>query len=395
MGLLEFSKLPVNTLVGADWKTFKTLTKDQNIIKGKKGKYRLTKCVCRLLSTMSGLQKRKYRKKLENEPLKYDPVFILGHWRSGTTFVHNIFAQDPRFGFTTTYQTVFPHYMMAMQWLFKPVMKWLMPDHRPTDNMELAPDLPQEEEFALQNMCPFTYYNFWMFPERMQEYCDRFLTMKDAKAEEIDEFKDKFMRLVKVSLWNTAKLYRKSKKESERNLKYEDLQYLSKNPPHTGKVKILTEMFPNAKFIYLVRNPYTVFESSRSFFTNTIAPLQLNTIPLEQMEENILRNYVELYDAYQEQKKYIPEGNLFEVKFEEFEKDAFGITERIYKELNIPGWEQAKPAIQAYVDKKKGYKKNKYEYKPRTVTLVNNNWMKVLKDWDYEIQEPKTENTEA
>ena len=97
---------------------------------------------------------------------------------------------------------------------------------------------------------------------------------------------------------------------------------------------------------------------------------------------------MELYDAYQEQKKYIPEGNLFEVKFEEFEKDAYGITERIYKELNIPGWEEARPAIQAYVEKKKGYKKNKYEYKPRTVQLVNEHWMKVLQDWDYEVLTP-------
>lgn len=372
MGLIEFSKLPVNTLVGADWKTFKKITKGQNIAKGKKGKMFLTKCVCRLLSTMTGLQNRKYRKRLADVPLQHDPVFILGHWRSGTTFVHNIFAQDPRFGFTTTYQTVFPHYMMAMQWLFKPVMGWLMPDHRPTDNMELAPDLPQEEEFALQNTMPYTYYNFWMFPENMQEYCDRFLTMKSATDEEIATFKEQFMKLVKISLWNTR-----------RDIK--DAQYLSKNPPHTGKVKTLVEMFPNAKFIYLMRNPYTVFESSRSFFTNTIAPLELHSIPLEQMEQNILRNYMELYDAYQEQKKYIPEGNLFEVKFEEFEKDAFGITERIYKDLNIPGWEEAKPAIQAYVDKKKGYKKNKYEYKPRTVQLVNDSWKKVLEEWGYEV----------
>lgn len=39
-------------------------------------------------------------------------------------------------------------------------MSWLMPDKRPTDNMELAVDLPQEEEFALANMMPYTYYNF-------------------------------------------------------------------------------------------------------------------------------------------------------------------------------------------------------------------------------------------
>jgi len=371
MGLIEFSKLPVNTLVGADWKTFKALTKDQHIAKNKRGKYLLTKAICRLLSVAVPLQERKYKKLLANVPLEHDPVFILGHWRSGTTFVHNIFAQDPRFGFTTTYQTVFPHYILALQWLFKPVMGWLMPSHRPTDNMELAPDLPQEEEFALQNTCPYSYYDFWFYPERMQEYCDRYLTLKDAKPEEIADFKEKFEKLVKISMYN-----------SRHGVK--DAQYLSKNPPHTGRVKTLVEMYPNAKFIYLIRNPYTVFESSRSFFTNTIAPLELHSITLDQMEKNILRNYMELYEAYQEQKKCIPEGNLYEVKFEDIEKDAFGITEKIYKDLNIPGWEEAKEVIQKYIDSKKGYKKNKYQYDPRTIQLVNDAWGPVFDDWGYE-----------
>ena len=49
--------------------------------------------------------------------------------------------------------------MMWGQPFFKKNMRWLMPDKRPTDNMELAVDLPQEEEFALANMMPYTYYN--------------------------------------------------------------------------------------------------------------------------------------------------------------------------------------------------------------------------------------------
>ena len=49
MGLLEFNKLPINTLVGADWKTFKDITGGRDIGAAYKGKYRLTKAVCRLL----------------------------------------------------------------------------------------------------------------------------------------------------------------------------------------------------------------------------------------------------------------------------------------------------------------------------------------------------------
>ncbi len=368
MGLLEFQKLPVNTLVGADWQTFKGITQRQCIEKGYKTKYQLTKAVCRLLSILKPIQDRRYNKRLKDADMNMEPVFILGHWRSGTTFVHNVLAHDKHFGYTTTYQTVFPHMMMWGQPFFKKTMAWLMPDKRPTDNMELNVDLPQEEEFALSNMMPCSYYNFWFLPKNMLEYCDRFLTMKKATPEEHQAFKDTFLKLIKISLWNTK-----------------GTQFLSKNPPHTGKVKEILEMFPNAKFIYLMRNPYTVFESTRSFFNNTILPLQLQKFSPEKMKNNILEVYPRLYHTYEEEKKHIPAGNLIEIKFEDFEADALGTTEKIYRTLNIPGFEAAQADITAYLEKKKGYKKNAYKYDPKTVELVEKHWDFALKQWDYKL----------
>ena len=68
MGLLEFNKLPINTLVGADWKTFKAITAGREIDAAYKGKYRLTKAVCRLLSPLASLQDKRYEKLLANQP---------------------------------------------------------------------------------------------------------------------------------------------------------------------------------------------------------------------------------------------------------------------------------------------------------------------------------------
>ncbi len=355
MGLLEFQKLPVNTLVGADWKTFQGITKGQKIEKGYKTKYCLTKCICWLLSSLKPLQDHRYNKRLKEQSINMEPVFILGHWRSGTTFVHNVLAHDKHFGYTTTYQTVFPHMMMWGQPMFKKTMAWLMPDKRPTDNMELNVDLPQEEEFALSNMMPCSYYDFWFLPKNMLEYCDRFLTMKTATPEERQIFKDTFLKLIKISLWNTK-----------------GEQFLSKNPPHTGKIKEILEMFPNAKFIYLIRNPYTVFESTRSFFNNTIIPLQLQKISPEEMEKNILEVYSRLYHTYEEEKKLIPEGNLIEIKFEDFEANALEITEKIYKTLSIPGFEQARQPLPPTSIKRKITKKMPINTNPVQWNLSRN-----------------------
>ena len=368
MGLIEFNKLPINTLVGADWRTFKSITAGRDVDSKWRGKYMLTKAVCRLLSVLEPLQNKRYKKLLANKPMEQDPVFILGHWRSGTTFVHNVLSCDKHFGYCTTYQTVFPHLMMFGQPFFKKTMSWLMPDKRPTDNMELAVDLPQEEEFALSNMMPYTYYNFWFFPKYMQEYCDKYMLFKDIPSEELKSWEETFKKMIKISLWNTG-----------------GSQFLSKNPPHTGRVKELVRMFPNAKFIYLVRNPYTVFESTRSFFTNTIQPLKLEEFSNEDIEKNILEVYSKLYHQYEEDKKYIPEGNLIEVKFEDFEADALGMTEKIYKTLNIPGWNEARTAIEQYVGSKKGYKKNKYNYEARTRELVEKHWKFAIDQWGYHL----------
>ena len=363
MGLLEFNKLPINTLVGADWKTFNAITKGREIDAAYKGKFRLTKAVCRMLSILAPLQDKRYEKLLADKPLEHDPVFILGHWRSGTTFVHNVFSCDKHFGYNTTYQTVFPHLMMWGQPFFKKNMSWLMPD-----KMELAVDLPQEEEFALANMMPYTYYNFWFLPKHQQEYADKYLLFDDISEAELKVFEETFTRLIKISLWNTH-----------------GTQFLSKNPPHTGRVKELVKMFPNAKFIYLMRNPYTVFESTRSFFTNTIQPLKLQDITPAELEQNILSVYAKLYHKYEADKASIPAGNLIEVKFEDFEADAMGMTEHIYDALSIPGFADARTAIEQYVGGKKGYKKNKYKYDDRTVQLVQDNWGFALKQWNYEL----------
>lgn len=364
---MDFQKLPVNTFVGANWKTFKAITDGKKIDKEFRNKFNLTKAGSWLLSRCQSIEDRRY-KKLAEKPLEIDPVFILGHWRSGTTFVHNVFACDKHFGYNTTYQTVFPNLMLFGQPFLKKCMDIAMPHSRPTDNLELKVDLPQEEEFALANMIPYTYYNFWFLPQYMMDYCERYLLFNTIPENEREIFKEAFLKLIKISLWNTN-----------------GTQFLSKNPPHTGRIKTLLEMFPNAKFIYLKRNPYTVFESTRSFFTNTIQPLKVQNIADEQLEKNFVEVYRRLYYKYEEEKHLIPQGNLIEIKFEDFEADAFAMTENIYQTLDIPGFNSSKSSIEKYIGKKKGYKKNQYKYDNHTIEIVEKNWDMVLEKWRYSL----------
>src|SRR5690606_27408366 len=93
-----------------------------------------------------------YDRRLKRTALPESPVFIFGHWRSGTTLLHNAMCQDPQFAFVNTYQSMFPNQFFGSRWLFGTFMRWFIPSTRPADNTPLAPELPQEEEIALGNL---------------------------------------------------------------------------------------------------------------------------------------------------------------------------------------------------------------------------------------------------
>src|SRR5439155_13687857 len=43
------------------------------------------------------------------------PIFVLGHWRQGTTHLHNLMTVDQRFAFANNYQALFPHSFLSTE----------------------------------------------------------------------------------------------------------------------------------------------------------------------------------------------------------------------------------------------------------------------------------------
>ena len=87
---------------------------------------------------------------LNNKP----PVFVIGHWRSGTTHLHYILAQDQRFSFLEAFQAFFFRTAFVSRSFMKPLLNKLMPKTRPQDNVEINASAPTEEEHPLTNLTP-------------------------------------------------------------------------------------------------------------------------------------------------------------------------------------------------------------------------------------------------
>ena len=63
------------------------------------------------------VQESIYGRRAEATRLERDPVFIVGHWRSGTTMLHEMLVLDPRHSYPTTYQCFAPNHFLLTEGL--------------------------------------------------------------------------------------------------------------------------------------------------------------------------------------------------------------------------------------------------------------------------------------
>jgi hypothetical protein len=287
---------------------------------------------------------------------KADPdevVFVIGHWRSGTTHLHKLLCMDDKAGFTSTYQTVFPNHMFFLRFLLKPVMRWFIPPRRPVDRVPLNADFPQEEDFGLGSVQPLNYYNFFYFPVNWKRFFKHDLCLDDLTETELNRWKRQYRKFIIRGLT----LQQRSR-------------YVSKNPPNTARIKVLTEMFPHARFIFIHRNPYEVIQSTWKFIEAIRVSIQFQDILPRVSRDHILEAYGILYDTYHRDKSLIPGQNLVEIAYDELISDPLQQLEKIYRHF---GWKITDDLQKHWQEaiNNESHKENKYDFTPDEIKEVN------------------------
>ncbi len=312
-----------------------------------------------------------YGRRIARTPISEPPIFIIGHWRSGTTHLHNLFSQDPSLGWLTMYQAIAPDCSLIGGKLLKRLLERVLPQHRPMDNMVWPMDLPQEEEVALGKTTAYSFYSQFMFPREARAFFARYVLLRDASAHIGAEVKGRYRRILQV-----AAIYAGGRR------------LVLKNPVNTARIPMLLELFPNAKFVHIHRSPYEVYASTRNLHRQITAFTTLQTLDGNGGSDTVFTLYEEMMRQFFVDRALISPGNLAEVRFDDLQRDPLGEMRRLYQELSLPGFVQTEPPLRRYIESQASYRKNGFALSSTEQERVATNWTFAFAELGYSAQLP-------
>jgi len=302
------------------------------------------------------------------QPIDQPPVFIIGHWRSGTTHLHNLLSQDPQFGSLRMFQALAPDFSVSTKGWLPSLFERFVPTRRPMDDMEWPMDAPQEEEIPLAKVTPYSWYLQFLFPRHAVSTFRRSVLFDGAPRRARNEVKRKYDQILR-----TAALHADGRR------------LLLKNPVNTARVPLLLELYPDARFVFIHRSPYEVFPSTMNLHRKILGLTALQSVTDDDIESNVLEIYGHVMRQYLVDREQIPAGRLIEVAYADLDDAPEQTVASIYSSLDLDGHEQAAPLIEAYVRSQSGYRKNSFgALSDRAVELIEQHWGFTFDEWSYE-----------
>jgi hypothetical protein len=306
-----------------------------------------------------------YGDPIKNTRVPNAPIFVVGHWRTGTTLLHELLILDDRFTSPTTLHSFMPcHFLLSEHFIHK-YLAWVMPAKRPMDNMPAGWDRPQEDEFALALLGQPSTYTDIAFPNRPPLYPGS-LDLSGLTPRQLAAWKRTFYRFVQaVSFRDPRRLVLKS-------------------PPHTARIPVLLELFPDARFVHIVRDPYTLFASTVNLWLSMARRHGLQT-PRggPALEEKVFREFRVIHERYEAAKGLIPPGRLAEVRYEELTKDLVGGMRRVNDRLELGGFEAVEPKLREYAVRSTAYQPNRYDLTDEQRARIAERWGDIIRQQGY------------
>ncbi len=317
-------------------------------------------------NTLNGwLSDARFRRQLQAAEIRDDPLFIIGHWRSGTTLLHELMMLDERFFCPSTYQCFAAGHFLLTESLLTWALAWMMPAKRPMDNVAAGWDRPQEDEFALMNLGAASPYRRMAFPHTASNEPTA-LDLETLDESTLKHWQSTFRRFLRML----------AVRDSRRTV--------LKSPPHTARMRMLRSMFPNARFLHIVRDPLVVFPSTMRLWKSLDFVQGMQVDDGERLEQYVLETFDVMYAAFERDRADLPADCLHELKYEDLVADPVGKLAEAYQALDLGGFESVRPALEDQAKEMQQYRRNRYKLDERTRSLVLERWKPFFDRYGYQ-----------
>jgi hypothetical protein len=317
---------------------------------------------------LAGIQNWRFGKRIQRQPIEPAPIFVVGHWRSGTTLLHELLSLDDRFGYPTTIECFLPHHFLVSERLFRPLLRVLMPSKRPMDNMPTGVDLPQEDEFALATMGAPSPYQQIAFPNQPSRFTN-LLNMEGVDPKIEAAFAENLTRFLQTLMLKKNK------------------RLILKSPTHTGRVAWLAKRFPGSKFVHIARNPVEVFLSTKRLWRrlHDVQGFQIPNYTDAELSDRVHRDYQAMYQGYLKGRRELEPDQWIEVQFEQLIADAPLVMRQIYETLNLGDSNQLESVVARNMSGRKDYQAADYQFPQETVADVMRRWGQYAVTFGYDL----------
>ncbi|WP_108925944.1 sulfotransferase family protein [Mycobacterium montefiorense] len=306
-----------------------------------------------------------FGRRVANTAIGDAPIFIVGHWRSGTTMLHEMMVLDDRHTGPTTYECIAPHHFLLTQ-RFARFAEFLTSKHRAMDNMDMSMAHPQEDEFAWCMLGLPSPYLTIAFPNRPTQD-EQYLDMDKLSARELETWKRTLFRFVQQVYFRRRKAI------------------VLKSPTHSFRIKVLLDIFPQAKFIHIVRDPYVVYPSTVNLFKAFSLVHGLQRPTFEGLIENVLSTYLDLYRKLDEGRELVDPSKFYELRYEDLVGDPEGHLRKMYEHLDLGDFDRYAPRLRQYLADKAAYRTNTYEMTTEQRAIVTERWAEVIDRYGYGV----------
>lgn len=320
---------------------------------------------CGLLnSALGNLQDLLLARAVRRVALDDDPLLVIGHWRTGTTLLHELLALDRRHRCPTNYECFVPrHFLISDRWL-KPCIRFVLPQNRIADAMRVEWDLPQEDEFALLALGAPSPYLGIAFPNEPSQFSE-YYALDELDAEQLALWQQTWTDFLRRLIWKRPG------------------RLVLKSPTHTFRLPVIERVFPRARYLHIVRDPYTVFASTVKLWKSLFAAQSYQKPTYEGLDERVLATFCRMYERFEASRGLVDPGRICDLRYEDLVRDPIGQLRRVYAQLDLGDFAPVMPAVEAYFGQRRDYRPGRYQLTAEQSAAVTQRWLPYMQRYGY------------